>query len=513
VNVVSAVLGITLTGTDADITTAASNSGVFSNMSEGKSIAFATAKSYQMAGEKIAALAAVGTKMQTLLGLASPTATPTPAQVQTFVTSKVARLWRRPVTNDEVTALVNVYNAGLPDGASRAFQLLVQAALQMPSFLYRTELGELDAATGPGPFTLTPFELASALSFFFTESSPDDTLWAKAVDGTLTDPTVLDGQVNRLLAMSNVRDNLSLKASYWLGAEALPTKIKDPTLFPEYRPSVKAALYESVTSFVKDVVWQGQLSDLFTSRKVFVNAELGALYGISGASGTTVAPLVATEPERAAGILTQPGMLAAINKWDGPGDPIHRGLFVYNALICGGNAGPIGDPPKNAPEIAAMMMGTEREKAMQRGALTCGACHNLMDPLGLTFERFDAIGRYSETRYVYRDQQHDNALSWRTSPTSIDMSATLSVNLGEDIAGPVSGIQDLGARLDRLRRRVAHCAGTHMAKFSMGHDPGAENSCALQQAKDLFWTSGSFATFFRALATSPGFLTRDPGTK
>jgi hypothetical protein len=513
VNVVTAVLGVTLTGTDAEITTAASNSGVYTNMSEGSSITLPSAKNYQLAANKVAQLATTGNNLQTLLGLASATTTPTTVQVQSFITTKVARLWRRPVSSDEVSALMDIYTKGLPDGIPRAFQLLVQAALQVPSFLYRTELGADGAATGASPFSITSFELASALSFFFTESSPDDVLWSKAVDGTLTDPTVLDGEVTRLLALSDVQANLSLKASYWLGTESLPTRIKSSAMFPEYTASVKDALYQSITAFVRDVVWNGQLGDLFSSQKVYVNAELGALYDIPGASGTDLAPIVVSAPERSAGLLTQPGLLAAANKWDGPGDPIHRGLFVYNALICGGNAGAIGDPPADAPTIAASMTGTERQKAQQRAMLSCGGCHGLMDPLGLTFERYDAIGRYSETRYVYRDQQNNNELSWRTSPTPIDTSATLSPNLGQDIAGPVAGINELATTLDRLRRRVAHCAGTHMATFSLGHDPGAENSCGLQQAKDLFYKTGSFSAFFRALVTSPGFLTRDPGTK
>src|SRR5205814_9097836 len=144
-----------------------------------------------------------------------------------------------------------------------------------------------------------------------------------------------------------------------------------------------------VKSFIDDVVWHGHLDDLFTSQKVYANAELGTLYGLPGASGTALTPITVTAPERSAGILTQPGMLATANKWDGPGDPIHRGLFVYYALICGGNAGKIGDPPANAAEIAAKMTGTEREKAAQRANLSCGGCHSLMDPLGLTFERHD----------------------------------------------------------------------------------------------------------------------------
>ena len=324
---------------------------------------------------------------------------------------------------------------------------------------------------------------------------------------------MLDGEVTRLLAMPSVRANLGLKASYWLGTEALPTKIKNSAMFPEYTASVKAALYTSVKSFIDDVVWNGHLDDLFTSQKVFANAELGTLYGLPGASGTALSPVTVTAPERSAGILTQPGMLATANKWDGPGDPIHRGLFVYNALICGGNAGKIGDPPANAAEIAAKMTGTEREKAAQRAKLSCGGCHSLMDPLGLTFERYDSIGRYSDSRYVYRDQQDNNALSWRTSPAPIDTSSILSDNLGLDIAGPVAGLNDLAQRLHQLSRRVAHCAGTNMAKFSIGHDPAAENSCALQQAKETFYKTGSFSAFFRAFATSPGFLTRDPGTK
>src|SRR5262245_57404054 len=102
---------------------------------------------------------------------------------------------------------------------------------------------------------------------------------------------VLDGQITRLLALPEVQAKLSLKASYWLGTEGLHVKIKNSAMFPEYTASVKAALYDSVTSFVKDVVWNGQLSDLFTSQKMYVNGELGALYGLPGVGGTTVAPI------------------------------------------------------------------------------------------------------------------------------------------------------------------------------------------------------------------------------
>src|SRR5258706_38815 len=221
VSVVAAALGVTLTGPDAEVTTAASNSGVFSNMSEENSVTIASAQLYQTAAVKVASQASTDAKMQSLLGLATATTMPTTAQVQSFITTKIARLWRRPVARDEGAALVTL--------------------------------------------------------------------------------------------------DIGSKASYWLGTEALPMKIKNSAMFPEYTASVKAALYTSVKSFIADVVWKGHLDDLFTSQKVFANAELGTLYGLPGASGTALSPVTVTAPERSAGILTQPGMLATANKWDGPG--------------------------------------------------------------------------------------------------------------------------------------------------------------------------------------------------
>ena len=139
VNVVRDVLGITLTGADAEISSAANSTGAFTNLSEGGSLFNdMIAQNYQSAAQRVATQAA--TKMPTLLG----SATPTNAQVQTFITSKVARLWRRPPSSAEVTALTNVYQNGVAaadGGPANALGLLLQAVLQAPSFLFRTELG------------------------------------------------------------------------------------------------------------------------------------------------------------------------------------------------------------------------------------------------------------------------------------------------------------------------------------------------------------------------------------
>src|SRR5207249_676872 len=155
---------------------------------------------YNAAAEKVGARAIVPAKMVELLG----SATPNDAQLQSFISGKVSRLWRRPVTAQESSTLKNLYNLGLADGPARGFELMIDAALQWPSFLYRTEMGT-SISPAAAPFQLTPYELATALSFSFTESTPDDTLWLKAQNGTVTSPDVLAGEVDRLMALASVQ--------------------------------------------------------------------------------------------------------------------------------------------------------------------------------------------------------------------------------------------------------------------------------------------------------------------
>jgi hypothetical protein len=498
VNVVRDVFGIALTGIDAEIVSSGAGEQ-YSNYSEGVSIGAQAAPNYQTAAVKVATQAV--SRMAALLGASPPTA----AQVQGFITTRVARAWRRPVTAAEVAALMNIYNAAQPD-AETGFSLIVQAVLQAPSFLYRTELGT-NAAAATGPVELTPHELASALSFFFLETSPDDSLWAKAQAGMLTDPKVLAGEVDRLMQLPAARANLTRKASYWLGLEALPSKLRDRKLYPTYTDSLKASLYQSVQAFLDDILWNGTFADLFTSSKVYANAEMGRVYGIPGLVGTTMTAVSVAGTQRSAGILTQPGLLVAANKWAERADPIHRGLMVYDSFVCGAQIPP---PPADAANVAGTMNGTEREKANMRAAAgACAPCHGNFDPLGLSFERYDAIGRYSETRQAVLDAT-TGMTTFRTTAMPIDASAVLSPGLGPDLAGPIADVNALAAKLSDDSVRVGYCATRRLAEYSLGHNPDAENSCELKAVKLAFVKAGSFKEFFRALALSPGFRTRDP---
>ena len=82
-----------------------------------------------------------------------------------------------------------------------------------------------------GTIALTPHELASAVSFALVDSVPDDQLDAKAADGSLSQPSVLAPEVDRLIATPAAKANLQKKVSYYLGLERLPFVKKDGTSF------------------------------------------------------------------------------------------------------------------------------------------------------------------------------------------------------------------------------------------------------------------------------------------
>lgn len=422
-----------------------------------------------------------------LVGCAVPDAT----CVGTFIRTKVARAFRRPVTDGEVNDMLALYQLGAADGPSEGVRVLMEYVLQAPAFLWRTELAGADPAkltTAPQP--LSAYELAGAIGFLFLDSAPDDSLWAKAAAGSLTKPEVLAAEVERLMALPAVKANLTSKVGSWLSIKKTEATVKDPTIFPEFTPAVKDALTESAQMFLQDVVVGGKLSDLVTSPRMFVNQDLATLYGIGGVTGPALVPIDVALPERKGGILTQPALLAA-NSRVNRGDPIHRGLFIYSSLVCGN---PLPGPPANATAVDQSLpaTATERERANFRASRAdCSQCHVHFDPLGLLSERYDPIGRYRE-----KD----------ASGQLIDQSST--INLGSAVLdGPANGLGDLIARLESSRD-FADCSAGRLAAVAVGRTVADDNSCALQALRDDFARNQSFTGLFRAIALSPGFMTR-----
>jgi hypothetical protein len=484
-NVVRDAFGVTLPPS-MTITTSASISGAYS-YNENAQVETTTVQAYLRAADQVAAM--LTTVAPCTMGAVDATC------LQQYLGKTLLVAWRRPPTDAELAGLVAIFNSAATDGQARQMQLVVEAALLHAAFLYRSEIGK-DAATATGKVQLTPYEVASAVSFALLNSSPDAELFTKAQDGSIMQPPVLLAQVTRLMALPAARASLAKKVSYYLDFEALPFADKDAATFPEFA-GLRSTLYQSAQLFLADIVWSGTFTDLFTSRRIYANQAMAAAYGLPAVSGTALQPITTSGDAYSGGVLTQPALLAASAKKADGDDVVHRGLWVHDNLLC---APPVPGPPAGAAAVAAMITGSTRQQAMTRD-MGCGiACHGHFDPFGLVTLSYDGIGRYRSTDPT-------------TTPPGgpIDDSATVVAGLLTDQPNaPVmmTGVADL-ARLLGSGRQVSDCAAGALATYMLEHDPSAQNSCELQALRDRFHQGGSFVELFTSILTSPAFLTRD----
>lgn len=402
-----------------------------------------------------------------------------------FIRTKVSRLWRRPLEPLEVQELTAVFREGMMDSFDEGLRLVIEAALQAPSFLYRTELGP--AGAKPGAVALTPYETASALSYFLLDAPPDAMLWSRASDGTLAQPAVLAAEVDRLLALPAARDTLNDIAAEWLDLDKLAGAQKDPQI-REFTPALKQSLDTSARKLIADALWSGKINDLVTTRRMYVDRDMASVYKVPGFTGTAMVPIDLPAAERGAGVASHPAWMTAEAK-NATTSIIHRGLFVHYELICA-DAVP---PPPDTVATAAAANGAldERQAAAERAANgACSGCHARFDPFGLVLENYDTIGRYRTT------------LNGRP----IDATATVS-NFGSAIDGTINGALDLGTRI-AASGRLNTCAVKKFGQVAFGRELDAAAQCALAAVSGKVQMTGSFAELVRGLLTNPSFVQR-----
>ena len=339
----------------------------------------------------------------TALARLVPTDAPSDAtgKARSFVTSFGQRAFRRPLTDAEVTTHLDLFNQASTlypgvDAFRAGASLVIQAMLQSPYFLYRTELGT--AAAGAAQAALNDWEVAAKLAFTITNSMPDDALFSAAAAGKLHDKDGVAAEANRLLdgptGTTGLR-NFNLQV-YRLGT--YDGIVRDPTVFPDFTANTSAAMRQEVLQFIDWIFAEGRgIKDFYTTPVGFVNAQLAPLYGVTGnfSSDPNVLTKVDLDPTQRSGLLTQPGFLASYISVANEPDIIHRGVFIATRLLC--KELPPPDPAAVAKGLDGTPNLTNRERVEKTtGIGTCGqSCHAaLFNPLGYAFENYDAVGKY-----------------------------------------------------------------------------------------------------------------------
>lgn len=420
------------------------------------------------------------------------------ACAQRFIATYGERAYRRTLDPSEIERLSGAYTQGALQDFDTGIRLVLEALLQSPFFLNRTELGATPTAADS---VLTPHETAAQLSFFLSGSAPDPELLAAADDGRLATDAGIVEQVDRLLSLPNTHDNVTQIVLGWFNVPVLFSKSKNP----EYFSALSAAdqdqqllmsdLFSSSRLFVDNLLWNGSgaLSELLTSRTVFVNQRLATLYGFPF-SGTAdeFLPVEAPAIEPRAGILTQPAVVWGASNSDVT-SIVHRGLFVHNDVLCVPQVSP---PPDGVltPEVIAYLgtLPTERARAEYRaGDLLCGSCHAHIDPFGLVLEDFDPIGRY------------------RTEENGQPVSSVATFN-DPPLTGEIMGPTGLASSAI-TGGAFAHCGSEKIASYALGRKLQA-NSCATADVEARFTaTDGSVQSLFREVARSSFMRQRTGG--
>jgi mono/diheme cytochrome c family protein len=319
---------------------------------------------------------------------------------KTILSTLARRAYRRPVTDADVQPLLAFYaDGGRQAGAEASdagFDARIERAIELlltsPEFVFRVESDPPGVAPAAA-YPIGDLELASRLSFFLWSSIPDDELLDVAARGKLRAPAMLERQVRRMLDDPRSHALVTNFAGQWLQLRNVPAAVPDPTLFPDFDDSLRQSFRRETELFFESVLREDRSAlDLLTANYTFVNERLARHYGIPNIKGSDFRRVTLTDESRF-GLLGQ-GSILTVTAYPHRTSPVLRGKWILENLF----GTPPPPPPPNVPDLkdknAAGAVLTMRDRmAQHRVSAVCASCHSMMDPLGLSLENYDAVGR------------------------------------------------------------------------------------------------------------------------
>jgi len=306
------------------------------------------------------------------------------------------RAYRRPVTDEDLKAPLGFYQKGHDSkGFEAGIQQAVMAILASPKFLYRVEAVPDNAVPGQA-YRISDLELASRLSFFLWAQGPDDELLQTAIANKLHEPAEMQREVKRMLQDPRAKSLVTNFANEWLAVDDMDALQPDPTVYPEFDASLRAAYHTEIEMFVDSVFRSDQsVVRLLDANYTFVNERLAQEYGIPNVQGEQFRRVTLTDSHRWG--LFGKGTFLMGTSYANRTSPVKRGQWVLDVV----SGTPPHAPPPGVVALKENMDGvkatTVRERMVaHRSNPSCNACHGILDPLGFAFENFDAIGGWRD---------------------------------------------------------------------------------------------------------------------
>ncbi|HEY2406474.1 MAG TPA: DUF1588 domain-containing protein [Polyangiaceae bacterium] len=468
------------------------------------------------------AASTLAAQVKTQLTTYAPCTDPTTQADQcatSFIQSFAKRAYRRPVEDDEVAQLLTLFHAGTNGGTyADGIELVARGVLQAASFLYLTEIGDgttaiADAGAGANVIKLTPYEIASELSYLLTASPPDDTLIAAAVNGDLDTG---DGRVNAansigttpLLQQGSALDRVTRIITEWLGTDSLQNTDKDSTKYPNYT-ALKPAMVQETPDFIWNLVRppnMGTVGELLGADWTSVTTpELAAMYSATGNVASPPDPLghgsVVNLPTRR-GILNQ-GAFLSVYAHASETAPVLRGVALLRRVACITIKSPTELNIQVVPPLPNTHVTNRSRYATHAADPMCAQCHDAIDSFGFSFELYDGMGEAQTT---------DNDMNLPIDSTTV---LALKTDTGADFDANGS-YADSNAVATALSTSptVRECFARQVFRASSGRsDSGAKAS---EDAFVTYWktvanaSGGNIVNTILAYAENPAFIYRSP---
>ena len=352
--------------------------------------------------------------------------------------------FRRPVTMDEIQPYLELTEQYLESKKDfwAAARYGVRAILTSPRFIYLVE-----NAPHPAGQWLDGYELASRLSYFLWSSMPDEELRAAAASGRLGTPDGLRAEVERMLKDSRASAFSKNFAEQWLHLRKLGEMPPDPEKNRAYyQDDLETAMRDETRLYFQHVLDHNHsLLQFIDSDYTFLNSALARHYGIPGVSHTEFQRVQLKPEYNRGGLLGQGSILTATSNGVET-QPVLRGVWILENLL----GTPPSPPPPDIEPIEPDTRGvaTIRELMVKhRENATCFECHRKIDPLGLSLETYDFLGRWREN--------YSKKLPIDTSGKMPD---------GTVIHGPDGIRRYLGQRPDQF----AHCLTEKLFVYALG---------------------------------------------
>ncbi|MDP7290694.1 MAG: DUF1592 domain-containing protein [Verrucomicrobiota bacterium] len=388
---------------------------------------------------------------------------------------------RGPLEEHEVAAFRGISSTVAAAGGTfeEALELLVEAMLQSPRFLYRVENERGDGTAWP----VNEYELASRMSYIIWGAPPDIELLKAAENGQLFEDVGLEAQLQRMLGDPRAAKRSSEFIHEWLNLDRLANMKPNPEKFPKWNAALARDMRAETIAFFDDVIWKQNrpLADLLNAKLTYATPRLARHYALPVQGEGLTRYDLNLVPERG-GLLTQGSVLTI------GGDEasmVTRGLFVLRNLLRSG----VNDPPSslNAEPVASKSGLTQRNIAKERIAdKTCGGCHIKFEPLAFGLEKFDGIGAFHE------EDEHGNTLR--------DDGKILFPGTAKPVPYRSSAeLMDLLAESERVQQ----CLTWKVAQFALGRPISPTDSRILD---DVYRASqkggGTYASLMRAIIKS-----------